>query len=164
MVKNPSANQETRSNPWVRKIPWRRKWQPIPIFLPWKFHGQRRLVGCGPWGRKESTPLSFWILTEHINSSPSHFSSGLVLSLTFYSFKADNSFISLSYTGLRSLLVSRALFSALDLQGSPFPHQLLQGTGVEWVWMSALTAEFKGQSCCLNSLSQVNHHLVCFIW
>ena len=32
-------------NPWARKIPWRRKWQPAPIFLPGKSHGQRSLVG-----------------------------------------------------------------------------------------------------------------------
>ena len=38
-------------DPWVRKIPWRRKWQPTPIFLPRKSHGQRSLVG---YGRKES--------------------------------------------------------------------------------------------------------------
>ena len=41
-------------NLWVRKIPWRRKWQCTPVFLPGKFHGQRSLAGCGPWGRKES--------------------------------------------------------------------------------------------------------------
>ena len=41
-------------NPWVGKIPWRRKWQPIPVFLPGKFHGQRSLAGYSPWGRKES--------------------------------------------------------------------------------------------------------------
>ena len=40
-------------NPWVGKI-WRRKWQPIPIFLLGKPHGQRRLVSYGPWGCKES--------------------------------------------------------------------------------------------------------------
>ena len=33
------------SNPWVRKIPWRRKWQPTLVFLPGKFHVQRRLMG-----------------------------------------------------------------------------------------------------------------------
>ena len=32
-------------DPWVRKIPWRRKWQPTPVFLPGKFHGQRSLAG-----------------------------------------------------------------------------------------------------------------------
>ena len=41
------------SDPWVRKIPWRRKWQPAPVFLPGKSHGQRSLVGYSPWGRKE---------------------------------------------------------------------------------------------------------------
>ena len=42
-----------RFNPWVRKISWRRKWQPTPVSLPGKSHGQRSLVGCSPWGRKE---------------------------------------------------------------------------------------------------------------
>ena len=34
-----------RLNPWVRKIPWRRVWQPTPLFLPGESHGQRSLVG-----------------------------------------------------------------------------------------------------------------------
>ena len=37
-------------DPWVEKIPWTRKWQPTPVFLPGKFHGQRSLAGYGPWG------------------------------------------------------------------------------------------------------------------
>ena len=42
-----------RFNPWVRKIPWRRKWQPTPVFLPGKSHEQRNLAGpWGPWGCK----------------------------------------------------------------------------------------------------------------
>ena len=41
-------------DPWVGKIPWRRKWQPTPVLLPRKFHGQRSLVGYSPWGCKES--------------------------------------------------------------------------------------------------------------
>ena len=41
-------------DPWVRKISWRRKWQPISVFLPGESHGQRSLVGYSPWGRKES--------------------------------------------------------------------------------------------------------------
>ena len=32
-------------NPWVRKIPWRRTWQPTPVFLPGEFHGQRSMQG-----------------------------------------------------------------------------------------------------------------------
>ena len=37
-------------NPWVRKTPWRRTWQPTPVFLPGESHGQRSLVGYSPWG------------------------------------------------------------------------------------------------------------------
>ena len=40
--------------PCIRKIPWRRTWQPTPLFLPGEFHGQRSLVGYSPWHRKES--------------------------------------------------------------------------------------------------------------
>ena len=41
-------------DPWVGKIPWRKKWQPTPVFLPGEFHGLRSLVGYSPEGRKES--------------------------------------------------------------------------------------------------------------
>ena len=41
-------------NPWIRKIPWRKKWQPTLVLLPGKFHGWKSLVGCSPWGCKES--------------------------------------------------------------------------------------------------------------
>ena len=40
-------------DPWVGKVLWRRKWQPTPVLLPGKSHGQRSLVGYSPWGRKE---------------------------------------------------------------------------------------------------------------
>ena len=40
-------------DPWVRKIPWRRKWHPTPVFLPGKSHGQRSLEGYSPQGHKE---------------------------------------------------------------------------------------------------------------
>ena len=41
-------------NPWVRKIPWRRKWQPTPVSLPGESQRQRSLAGYSPWGCKES--------------------------------------------------------------------------------------------------------------
>ena len=41
-------------DPWFRKIPWRRAWQPTPVFLPGESHGQRSLVGYSPWGCTES--------------------------------------------------------------------------------------------------------------
>ena len=41
-------------DPWVGRIPWRRKWQPTPVFWPGEPHGQRSLADCSPWGCKES--------------------------------------------------------------------------------------------------------------
>ena len=45
---------ETRVRSLGQKIPWRRKWQPTPVFLPREFHGQRNLVCYSPWSRQES--------------------------------------------------------------------------------------------------------------
>ena len=55
-------------NPWVRKIPWRRKWQPTPVFLPGECHGQRSLAGYSPWGHKSWTRLSANIPHSHIQT------------------------------------------------------------------------------------------------
>ena len=49
-------------DPWVGKILWSRKWQPTPVFLPGKFHGQRSLEGYKPWGHKELD------MTEHTHT------------------------------------------------------------------------------------------------
>ena len=65
MVKNPLPMQETKRrgfDPWVRKIPWRRAWQPTPVFLPGESHRRRSLAGCSPWGPKESDTNE---VTEH---------------------------------------------------------------------------------------------------
>ena len=57
MVKKPPANVgavgDCGLNPWVGKILWRRKWQPISVFLPGESHGRRSLVGYSPRGHKE---------------------------------------------------------------------------------------------------------------
>ena len=45
-------------DPWVGKIPWRRKWQSIPALLPGKSHGWRSLIGYSPWVAKSWTRLS----------------------------------------------------------------------------------------------------------
>ena len=53
----------------IPKIPWRREWQPIPVFLPGKFHGQRSLVGYSLQGCKDSDttePLTFSLYTYKI--------------------------------------------------------------------------------------------------
>ena len=58
-----------RFSPWVGKIPWRRKWLPTPVFLPGEPRGQRSLVGCSPWARKQSDATER--LTFHFHFSPS---------------------------------------------------------------------------------------------
>ena len=50
---------------WVRKIPWRREWQPTAVFLLGKSYGQRSLVGYNPWDCKESDT------TEHAHAQAS---------------------------------------------------------------------------------------------
>ena len=57
-----------RFNSWVRKVLWRRKWQPTPVFLSGESHGQCSLVGYNPWGRKSRTWLSNWTTTSTTNS------------------------------------------------------------------------------------------------
>ena len=53
-VKSLPTMQETWVRSQVGKIPWRRAWQPTPVFLPAEFHRQRNLAGYNPWGCKES--------------------------------------------------------------------------------------------------------------
>ena len=63
MVKNLTAMQET----WVQSLswedPWRRAWQPIPVFLHGESRGQKSLAGYSPWGHKESD------MTERLNTA-----------------------------------------------------------------------------------------------
>ena len=53
-----------RFDPWVRRIPWRREWLPIPVFVPGEFHGQMSMVGYSPQSGKE------WVTTEANNTFP----------------------------------------------------------------------------------------------
>ena len=66
VIKNPPANtgeiKRHGFSPQIRKIPWRRAWQPTPVFLPGESHGQRNLAGCTPWGQKESDTIE---ATQH---------------------------------------------------------------------------------------------------
>ena len=56
-------HKRLRLNPWVRKIPWERKWKSTPLFLPGKSHRQRSLESYGPWGCKQLD------MTECLNTS-----------------------------------------------------------------------------------------------
>ena len=116
VVKSLPANQETRSNPWVRKIPWRRKWQPTPVFLPGKFHRQRSLVGYGPWGHRVST-------TKLLNTHRTH----KLLSLPFQFRLSPEPYI-LFLQGWHSFIsLSHRNKTSPTLQ-SPFPCPWFAGT------------------------------------
>ena len=62
-------------DPWVGTIPWRRAWQPTPVFLPGESHRQKSLVGYSPSGHKK-TYTTEWLSTAQSfsceNISPSH--------------------------------------------------------------------------------------------
>ena len=54
MVKNLLQCRRPGFDPWFGKIPWRRGWQPTPVFWPGESHGQRSLAGGSIWGHKEA--------------------------------------------------------------------------------------------------------------
>ena len=56
-------------DPWVWKIPWRRAWQPTPVFLPGESHGQRSLVDYSPWGCKEWDMIVTNLVTYSMRSA-----------------------------------------------------------------------------------------------
>ena len=60
MVKDPPANaRDVRDDPWVGEIPWRRAWEPTPVFLSGESQGQRTPGGYSPWGHKESDATTY---------------------------------------------------------------------------------------------------------
>ena len=68
-VKNPPVSPEDAGSiSWVGKIPWWRKWQPTPVFLPEEFHGQRSLAGLHFRGSQSQTHLSNWTITTNHHS------------------------------------------------------------------------------------------------
>ena len=72
VVKESTCQCQRYKKMWVPSLgwedPWRRKWQPTPVFLPGESHGQRRLAGYTPWGQKRPT----WLNT-HAQSVPQYY-------------------------------------------------------------------------------------------
>ena len=93
-------------NLWVRKIPWRKKRQPTPVFLPGKSH-QRSLVGYSPWGRNESDVTEHTHTHTHTQQQQQHaehlsWSSGFPLLHTYIT-RAVSLVPTLSWFFLRSI-------------------------------------------------------------
>ena len=77
-------------DPWVGKIPWGRKWQPTPVFLPGKFHGQKNLVVYSPRGRKESD-ITGQLSTHPLGTNKTTFLSEKIIGLLLFHVTKPNS-------------------------------------------------------------------------
>ena len=144
-----------RFSPWVRKIPWRRKWQPAPELLPGESHGQRSLAGYSPWDRKwvrhglateqqgEYDDLTYILIHGEITITAKliHQPKKLLLACTNYQGNANQNHLNLYFSGLLLLLFSRqscpTLCNPMDCStpGLPVHHHLLEfaQTHVHWV-------------------------------
>ena len=93
-----------RFDSWVRKIPWSRKWQPTPVFLPEKFDGQRSLVGYSPKGCKKSD------MSTHMRQNV-HF-------LAYLQKNTEENFVEVPYLNYGSNYVSVSIFQSWFLSGT----------------------------------------------
>ena len=136
-VKNLPAIHKTqvRFDPWIRKIPWRKEWQPPPGFLPGKFHGQRNLEGYSPWDRKESDTTEWLTLPLKMASA--------LRELPFCSPTLEVNIISpkvylvFYFSGKVPLLL--ALLESLL---SPPPR----GASLSWIWLEVSTQSLLSNS------------------
>ena len=64
-IKQCRIHKRCSFNPWVGKIPWRRKWQPTPVSWPEKSHGQRSQAGYSPQGLKKLDTIE-WLSTQNL--------------------------------------------------------------------------------------------------
>ena len=152
MVKSLPVVWGTRFNPWVGKIPWRRKRQSTPVFLPGEFDGQRILAGYSSWGRKEldmteRISLSLTVISLNnllkkiqiflINISSVQFGHLVVWSRSTPGLPVHHHLPELTATAAKSLQSCPTLCDPIDGSppGSPVPG-ILQARTLEWVAIS----------------------------
>ena len=107
-----------RYHPWVRKIPWKRAWQPTPVFLPGKPHGQRSLVDYSPQSPRE--PITTMWLSVH---ACSHTHTASLLGSKMWVFWTE-SYHFPSHPNLTSIYPRSSPLSAWQFF-SPFQNQIL---------------------------------------
>ena len=117
-----------RFDPWVGKIPWRREWQPTPVFLPEESHGQRSLVGYGPWGCKEldtteQLPL-FTLLVWFQSSGSQHGYLPLVQSTKLQSLAFKQTY----------WLISRVIFKITHTRTQFWPQSSRKQCSISFPW------------------------------
>ena len=165
-------------DPWVRKIPWRRKWQPTPVFLPGKSYGQRSLEGYSPWGRKEldtteqrsvSTSTAHWRQGGSAKGKPVYKSKGRMNGKAGVT-PLPSSPRAASLEGAASpLWVQHQLGTPPWLRLPPGRPQLLDSTLPSWgssVLQLLLVSDFLTTTCLTNSwaLSLLLKHSESFLF
>ena len=125
-VCNAGDSGDTRFNPWFVKIPWGRKWQPTPVFLPGEFNRQRSLVGYTVYG----------VVKNRTQLNDFHFSLSENIEMLSRS-KSKHLFRS-PCMGAKLLRLYPTLCDPMDcsLPGS-FVHRILQARILEWVAISS---------------------------
>ena len=107
----------SRFNPWDGKISWKRKWQPTPVFLPGKSHGQRSMVDYSPWCHKESDT------TERLHFQFFFTSSTLIIHMLVYLMSQRSlrlpTFLSIVFSLFCSSAEISAVLSSRSLIHSP---------------------------------------------
>ena len=156
-------------DPWVRKIPLRRKWQPTPVLLPRKSHGLRSLVGYSPWGRKESDTTERPHLSGMVAENTHPFSEFLLLfpfslpwrgtekeelrqsiiTLAFSAASSTSSFYHLFYN-LRRLFTFRLFHSLNSISWVFYPT--MNFSTPQWIFLQLSTQIFHATS---NSMQDV---------
>ena len=123
-------------DPGVGKIPWRRAWQPTPVFLPGDSHAQRSLAGCSPWGCKESDTTEGLSPAEKMNV---HFKSEHLIFLPL-------SPLSPPLPSLFSLTTVRICFIALSF--SLFCREWAQTLSQLQSWVNIVKEREKKKNTC----------------
>ena len=95
-----------RFDPWVRKVPWRRQWQPAPVLLPGESYGQRSLAGYSPCGRKELDMTEWLILSLSLTVNLHRFTAALLWSICLVNKRICAKCICCLYNALKTLTVS----------------------------------------------------------
>ena len=143
-----------RFDPWVGKICWRRKWRPIPVFLPGKSHGQGNLADS-PWGCRVRQDL----VTEHTHTHTPH-----TYISTFYTWRHWDSetlttqFGDFCFTSVVNVLTSDCWHELYVTRDNTINAWALEPGHVGSDWLHHLVDHNFGQEAKLVNIKQVHKY------
>ena len=138
------SHRRRRFHPRVRKIPWRRKWQPTSLYLPGESHGQRSLVDYSPigsqrvwqdWAAKHICSYHWWRVQEHLNWVFSQKPAFFFFFEAIFNIEGvgwATIFLKLRVKLKLTLIVARILLFVAGEQGSLFSRWLLSHSRPLW--------------------------------